>query len=92
MVDVSDVALAHLRAVERSSVAAGKRYLLVGAEFSSSAVAIAAREAFPEKASRFPPPGGEAGHEMPPHFDWDVTPCVSSPPFVLVSSRLEKSS
>ncbi|GAA5885637.1 hypothetical protein JCM6882_007507 [Rhodosporidiobolus microsporus] len=72
-IDVSDVALAHLRAVERASVAAGQRYLVVGAEFSASAVAIAAREAFPEKKSRFPEPGGEKGHEVPPHFEWDTS-------------------
>ncbi|GAA5968727.1 hypothetical protein JCM11641_000711 [Rhodosporidiobolus odoratus] len=73
MVDVEDVALAHLRAVERPEVAAGQRYLVVGAVFSGSAVAIAARHAFPDKVDRFPTPGGKAEHELPEHFKWDVS-------------------
>ncbi|GAA6027616.1 hypothetical protein JCM8097_007948 [Rhodosporidiobolus ruineniae] len=73
MVDVHDVALAHLRAVERANVAAGQRYLLIGAEMSASRLVIAAREAFPEQKERFPEPGGEAGWEVPPHFEWDVS-------------------
>ncbi|GAA5849562.1 hypothetical protein JCM8547_000498 [Rhodosporidiobolus lusitaniae] len=73
MIDVSDVALAHFRAVERAEVAAGQRYLLVGAELSSSEIAIVAREAFPERKERFPEPGGEKGWEVEPHFGWDVS-------------------
>ncbi|GAA5830714.1 hypothetical protein JCM11251_001052 [Rhodosporidiobolus azoricus] len=73
MIDVSDVALAHLRAVEHHPTTAGQRYFVVGAEFSASAVAIAARKAFPDKEERFPKPGGEKGHEWPPHFEWDTS-------------------
>ncbi|GAA6007722.1 hypothetical protein JCM10207_004853 [Rhodosporidiobolus poonsookiae] len=73
MVSVSDVALAHLRAVERSDVAAGQRYFLVGDEFTGAAAVRAARRVFPKLAEegRFPEPADESEEKM--HWRWDVS-------------------
>ncbi|BGP15806.1 hypothetical protein JCM10213_005712 [Rhodosporidiobolus nylandii] len=73
MVDVEDVALAHLRAVEMPDIAAGQRYLVAASPLSASAVALAAHEAFPDKVDRLTPSGGPAGHDVPPHFECDTS-------------------
>ncbi|ORY92558.1 NAD-P-binding protein [Leucosporidium creatinivorum] len=68
MNDVSDIALCHLRALERP-VAAGKRYLTIAHEFSSSQVAHLLHQLFPEQSHRFPPTKNEP---PAPHFWWDT--------------------
>lgn len=53
-VDVRDVALAHVKAIEASE-AGGKRFFVVGGYFSNKKVADIVREGHPELKSRLPP-------------------------------------
>jgi nucleoside-diphosphate-sugar epimerase len=53
-VDVRDVALAHVRAMEVPE-AGGQRFFLTAGYFSNKAVADIIREAYPELADRLPP-------------------------------------
>lgn len=77
MVDVQDVALAHLRAVENASVAGGKRYLVAAHSFSGSEVAHILRQAFPEQHERFPDAGGEPGWDKEEPWKWDTSRYVA---------------
>lgn len=53
-VDVRDVALAHVRALE-TPAAGGERFLLVGGHFSNKLLADIIAETRPELASKLPP-------------------------------------
>lgn len=53
-VDVHDVALAHVRAIEVPE-AGGQRFFLTAGHFSNKAVADIIREAYPELADKLPP-------------------------------------
>ena len=55
-VDVRDVALAHIRAIDRPA-ASGERFLLVGGHFSNKMMADAIAETHPELASKLPKNG-----------------------------------
>ncbi|ORY92562.1 NAD-P-binding protein [Leucosporidium creatinivorum] len=54
MVDIHDVALSHLRALERTSATAGRRYLTIAHKLDPAHVASILRRRFPEHAHRFP--------------------------------------
>lgn len=55
-VDVRDVALAHVRAIQTPE-AGGKRFYVVGGYFSNKRLADVMREGFPELGGRLPPVG-----------------------------------
>lgn len=55
-VDVRDVALAHVRAMERKD-AGGKRFYVVGGYFSNAQVASIIRDKFPELKGMLPESG-----------------------------------
>ncbi|GJN89042.1 hypothetical protein Rhopal_002016-T1 [Rhodotorula paludigena] len=76
MIDVSDCALAHLRAVERRSVSANKRYFVAAHAFTGSEGAHALHEAFPDKRGRIVQPGGEKGWDRRPAWSWDSSRAV----------------
>lgn len=73
MVDVQDVALAHLCAVEHASVAGGKRYLAAAHELSGSEVAHILRKEFPDKRERFPDLQGVLGWDKAEDWKWDTS-------------------
>jgi nucleoside-diphosphate-sugar epimerase len=60
-VDVRDVALAHVRAMEREE-AAGKRFLVTAGHFANSDIANIIKEEFPDKARNLP---NEVTSDMP---------------------------
>ncbi|GAA5963332.1 hypothetical protein JCM21900_002041, partial [Sporobolomyces salmonicolor] len=75
MVDISDVAAAHVAALERPA-AAGNRYLVAApGDVTGARVARLLRELFPDQAGRFPDPEGVAAGEEEEdveHWRWDT--------------------
>lgn len=69
MVDIADVAAAHVEALLRPQ-AAGKRYLTIGHEFSGSQVAHLLAEVFLDQKARFP---ASTNDPPEPHWGWDVS-------------------
>ncbi|ROT43479.1 ketoreductase [Sodiomyces alkalinus F11] len=64
-IDVRDVALAHLRALERPEAGGGHRLFATAGRFCNAEIAKAARENFPELKDRLPGPEVTGG-EYPP--------------------------
>ncbi|GEM07536.1 NAD-dependent epimerase/dehydratase [Rhodotorula toruloides] len=73
MIDVQDVALAHLRAVENARVTGGKRYLVAAHPFSGSVVAQILHQGFPDKQKRFPGARGEPSWDKEEPWKWDTS-------------------
>ncbi|GAA5925218.1 hypothetical protein JCM1841_004688 [Sporobolomyces salmonicolor] len=75
MVDIADVAAAHVAALERPA-AAGNRYLVAApGDVTGASVARLLRELFPDQAGRFPDPEGVAAgeeEEEVEHWRWDT--------------------
>ena len=63
-VDVRDVALAHVRALQASE-AGGQRYLVTRGLYSNKMIAEIIRDLFPQLADRLPP-SAELKDDMPP--------------------------
>ena len=73
-VDVRDVALAHVRALE-NPYAGGKRFILVAGQYSNRQIVQIVRNNFPELAGRMPPESAPGGG-FPPDgvFKVDASP------------------
>jgi nucleoside-diphosphate-sugar epimerase len=67
-VDVRDVALAHVRAIERSDVARNQRYLLVAGHFSFDQAAAVISGQRPALKDKVPETDGRG---PAPHYDTD---------------------
>jgi nucleoside-diphosphate-sugar epimerase len=67
-VDVRDVALAHVRAIERPDVTRNQRYLLVAGHFSFDQIAAIISSQRPALKSKVPETDGRA---PAPHYDTD---------------------
>jgi nucleoside-diphosphate-sugar epimerase len=73
-VDVRDLALAHVLAIEKPE-AAGQRFLVSPGQYTNKEIAECIQEAFPELRDGLPTGGALKGGDFPPGgwYGWDTT-------------------
>lgn len=88
-VDVRDVALAHIKAIELDT-AADKRLLVLGGNFSNKSIVETIRSNFPEFAEKLPGPDKEIPENLPIKYDnSSTTGILGSPNYTFSSSIVD---